>query len=334
MRVWIDLANSPHVAVFRPLVGAARERGWDVVLTARDHAQTLALARATWPDVLVVGGESPPGRVAKAASVAERARALYAFARRTRPQVALSHASYAQVVAARAARVPAVTMMDYEHQPANHLSFRLASRLLVPEVFPEEALRRFGAWTSRVVRYPGYKEELYLADAPPPLDPSELGVDASAVLAVFRPPPEGALYHRGANARFDEILRAGVERSAAIVLLPRTHAQRERYAALAGVVVPPPLDGLALLRAADVVVGAGGTMNRESALLGTPTYSVFAGRLAAVDAALMREGRLRDARTGGLPPFEKKPAATAEPLGARAGAIRERVLAAVEELAR
>src|SRR5581483_12369074 len=114
-----------------------------------------------WDDVVVIGGPSPPGIAAKGREVAARAAQLRAFARERRPDVALSHGSYAQLLAAAAARVPAVTMMDYEAQPANHLSFRLARRVVVPEAFPAAALRRFGARERRVRRYPGFKEELY-----------------------------------------------------------------------------------------------------------------------------------------------------------------------------
>jgi predicted glycosyltransferase len=307
VRVWIDLANSPHVPLFRPVVERLEASGDEVLLTVRDHAQTLALARSAWPDVVVVGGESPAGRAAKAATIAGRAAALARFALRSRPDVAVSHGSYAQAVAARLARVPLVTMMDYEFQPANHLSFRLAKRVVVPELFPKDALRRFGARNGRVVTYSGFKEQLYLAGFRP--DPSvrdQLGVDRGAVLAVMRPPPDGALYHRTVNDRFDEILDAALARpDVSVVLLPRGRAQGARYAALDGVTVPAaPVDGSSLVGVADLVVGAGGTMNREAALLGTPTYTVFAGRLAAVDATLIGLGKLHDLRApGSLPSF-------------------------------
>ena len=152
MRVWIDLANSPHVPLFVPVVRALEQRGDEVVLTARDHAQTVALAVEVWPEVVVIGGESPAGRVRKGVSILSRSTGLLRFARTSRPDVALSHGSYAQVVAARLARVPAVTMMDYEHQPANHLSFRLARRVVVPATFPEDSLRRFGASPKNTLR--------------------------------------------------------------------------------------------------------------------------------------------------------------------------------------
>lgn len=332
MRVWIDLANSPHVPLFEVVARRLREDGHDILLTARDHAQTLALAKSAWPTVTVIGGESPRGRLAKGATLAGRALALRRFAQRERPDVALSHGSYAQIVAARSARVPVVTMMDYEHQPANQLSFRLASRIVVPEVFPDVALRRNGARLGRVLRYEGFKEELYLGEfAPDEGVLNELHVDRGSVLAVLRPPPEGALYHRMANERFEQLAaQAGGNEKVHAVILPRSAAQAERYTA-AGFDIPerPVADGRSLLALADLVIGAGGTMNREAALLGTPTYTVFAGKLAAVDAELIRLGLLHDLRTAGRVEFAKKQSVSRTTSRARADAIYSVVVEAL-----
>jgi predicted glycosyltransferase len=334
MRVWVDLANSPHAPLFVPIVRALEERGDEVVLSARDHAQTVPLARAVWPEVEVVGGESPPGRMRKADSVLSRAEALRRFALRSLPDLALSHGSYAQVLAARLARVPAVTMMDYEHQPANHLSFRLARRVIVPRYFPHAGLRRFGAGPEKVVRYDGFKEELYLADVVD--DPAllvALGLDRDRVTAAMRPPPDGALYHRNPNPRFDEILEHVLAQGAQVVLLPRTAVQAERYRRTSVVVPDEPVDGRALLATVDLTVGAGGTMTRESALLGTPTYTVFAGELAAVDAELIRQGRIADLRAEGLPEIARRPTTTRRGDKASAGHILEVVVETVTSAA-
>jgi predicted glycosyltransferase len=335
MRVWIDLANSPHVPLFVPIVRPLREREYDVVLTVRDHAQTVPLAVEAWPDVIVVGGASPAGRARKAGSILSRAEDLRRFARRHRPDVALSHGSYAQIVAARLARVPAVTMMDYEHQPANHLSFRLARRVIVPQCFPEASLRRFGVSLRRVVRYEGFKEELYLANVA--ADPSilaSLGLDSDRVSVAMRPSPEGALYHRSDNPRFEAILQHVLTEDAQVVLLPRTAEQAARYRR-PGVVIPErPVDGRALLATVDLTIGAGGTMTRESALLGTPTYTLFAGELAAVDAELIRLGRIVDLRHGGLPRVERRPEPPDPPDPDRAQAIVNLVLRTVDGVVR
>jgi uncharacterized protein len=311
VRVWVDLGNSPHVALFGEVVDDLRQRGDDVFVTARDHAQTVALALKRWPDVVVVGGRSPTSVGAKAAAIGGRARDLARLLRNDRPEAALSHGSYAQALVAARLRIPLVTMMDYEHQPANHLSFRVARRVIVPKVFPTSALRRFGAREQKVLRYAGFKEQLYLARFRPNAEVlAELGLDREKVIVVMRPAPEGALYHRMANDFFDDLLDEVRGRSAIqTILLPRGAGDAARYAALDGVIVPRrPVDALSLLACADLTIGGGGTMTRESALLGTPTYTVFMGRPAAVDAELIRLGLLHDLRTGGRPAFAKRAA--------------------------
>jgi predicted glycosyltransferase len=338
MRVWIDFANSPHVPLFGPVIDRLQSDGDDVLLTARDHAQTVELALERWPDVSVIGGASPGGKVAKGLGILRRAEALRRFARRIRPDVALSHGSYAQVTAARAARVPAVTMMDYEHQPANHLSFRLAQRVIVPDVFPEEALRRFGARQDKVVRYQGFKEELYLcAFSPDRAVLDELALDPEQVVVVLRPPPEGALYHRMVNPRFDQMVSLALEQDdVQMVLLARSDAQRKRYSALSSRIRIPEraIDGRSLLAQADVTIGAGGTMSRESALLGTPTYTVFAGELAAVDAELMRRGLLQDLRdVESVALFQKKRTSERPPVNG-SEAILETVIGTLRDVAK
>jgi predicted glycosyltransferase len=337
MRVWVDLANSPHVGLMEPIVRRLSADGHEVVLTARNHAQTAELARARWQEITLIGGDSPKRRLEKGLSIVRRAERLRRFARRQRPDVAFSHGSYAQLIAARASGVPGVTMMDYEHQPANHVSFRVAQRVIVPSFFPNEALRRFGARSKKVVKYEGFKEELYLAGLRPnPQVLADLKLDEGLVIAVFRPPPDGALYHRMLNRRFGEVLDVALAReNVQVVLLPRTAEQRQRYARLSQVARIPDraIDGSSLLALADLVVGAGGTMNRESAILGTPTYTVFAGKLAAADAQLIKTGRLNDLReANSIPRFDKKSSMRGS-ADATGSAILGVVLAAIEETA-
>ena len=304
MRIWIDLANSPHVPFFRALAGEFGARGHAVEVTAREFAQTVELAEAAGLRPSVVGGHGGGRLSGKAGNLLGRAWALARWARGRGFELAVSHNSYSQVLAARALGLRAVTLMDYEHQPANHLAFRLASRVIVPSAFPEEALRRYGARAPKVGRYDGIKEDVYLADFEP--DPQfagllkeRLGVDAARdTLVVVRPPASEALYHRFENELFGELLarllaRPGVK----VILLARSAEQREslsaRFASENLVAPREALDGANLVAAADLVVSAGGTMNREAAALGVPAATVYAGRWAAVDEQLVREGRLK-----------------------------------------
>jgi len=291
------MANSPHPVLFRPVAEELRHRGHELIVTTRDHAQTRDLTLGAWPDAAVIGRESPASRIAKAGTIVDRVRALRKHVAAARADVAVSLNSYAQIVAARLAGVPAVTLMDYEYQPANHLAFRLATRIAVPEVFPSDRLRTFGARARRVTRLAGFKEELYL-DRRPGSPGVELAGDGVARV-LFRPPAEGSLYHRGANLAFDRLVTEAARRDdVQAIVLPRLVSHREHYGAMEGVTVPArTIDGLALLRASDVFVGAGGTMSREAALLGVRAYTAFSGRRPAVDEALIRDGRLHDLAT-------------------------------------
>ncbi|HEV2764273.1 MAG TPA: DUF354 domain-containing protein [Pyrinomonadaceae bacterium] len=306
MRLWIDLANSPHVPFFRALAGEFRRRGHELETTAREFAQTVELAERSGLRPVVVGGHGGRGLRGKAGNLLGRAWALRRWARGRRFDLAVSHNSYAQIVAARSLGLRAVTLMDYEHQPANHLAFRLASRVVVPRAFPEESLRRFGAGARKVRRYEGIKEDVYLADFEP--DPkfrdelAALGVAEGDVLVVVRPPASEALYHRFENELFDELLRRLAARDdVRVVLLARNDGQRAALAtrhASARIIWPRrALDGANLIAASDLVVSAGGTMNREAAALGVPAATVYAGRFAALDEQLVREGRLRRIQT-------------------------------------
>ena len=299
MIVWIDLSNSPHPLLFAPVAQRLEAIGDEVLVTARDNAQTAELARARWPRVDVIGGPSPASRLKKAGALARRVLALRRWARRRRPDLALSHNSYSQILAARLARTPVVTAMDFEHQPANHLAFRLAQAVLVPEQFPAEATRRQGARNAKLHRYPGLKEELYLGYFEPDPDVlSGLGLNRGdqEKLVVVRTPPSRAIYHRSDNPLFMEVLKViDAQPDVRAVVLARHPEQRRAIAELAlrNCLVPErALDSRSLVYAADLFIGAGGTMTREAALMGVPTMSVYAGDSPAVDRALESQGRL------------------------------------------
>src|SRR5205807_5227098 len=301
MRIWIDLANSPHVPFFRALIPEFVARTHQVEITARDFAQTVELATKAGMMTHVIGGHGGGRLTAKAGNLIGRAAALRKWARDRGFDLAVSHNSYAQISAAATLGIKTVTLMDYEHQPANHLAFRLVSRVIVPRAFPAVELRKYGASTRKVRRYDGMKEDVYLADFT--RDPgfaevlSELGVASEDVLIVARPPAREALYHRFENELFDELIfHLSSRPDVKIILLPRSDAQRAAYESrkFSNVIMPrEALDGANLIAAADFVASAGGTMNREAATLGVPAASVYAGKWAAIDEELVREGRLQ-----------------------------------------
>jgi uncharacterized protein len=291
MRIWVDLTNSPHVLVLRPVIDVLRARGAQVRVTARDFAQTVQLCERFGIEHEVIGRHRGSRVAAKAVGLGQRSAALVRWARRHGPfDLALGHGSNDVTVAARLLRIPSSTMFDYEWAKVQHtINCRLARAVVVPEAIPPERLERYGA-RGKLRPYAGLKEEYYLADFEPDAAVVDaLGLDRAQPLAVVRTPPAVSLYHRFENDVFAQVLER--LRGTQTVVLPRIAEQR---AQLDGFIVPErAIDAQSLIAYADVVVSAGGTMNREAVALGTPVWTTFEGRMGAVDERLIAEGRLR-----------------------------------------
>ncbi|HWT23636.1 MAG TPA: DUF354 domain-containing protein [Solirubrobacteraceae bacterium] len=298
MRLWFDMTAPAHPLVFRPVIERLRAAGHDVEVTARDYAQTLELLERLGIPHVAIGRHGGKARAGKLAALATRSRRMIGFGRRGF-DLAVAHGSNDLALAAAALRIPAVNAFDYEWATQQHsVGCRLARRVLTPEAIPPERLRRYGVDDAKLVQYPGLKEEYYLADfEPDPAAARELGVDPERVVVVVRPPPDVSLYHRKANRLFPQVLDVlGHRDDVHAVVIPRTATQRSMLTALGfpSLIVPArAVDAQSLIAGADLVVSAGGTMNREAVALGTPVYTTYGGHLGGVDEWLMREGRLR-----------------------------------------
>lgn len=298
MKIWVDLTNSPHVLTLRPVIEVLRMQGHEVEITARDFAQTLALLdRYEMPHTAI--GHHRGGRAAgKAIGLVSRSAALWNWSRGRGFDLAIGHGSNDVSVAAKLRSIPAVTMFDYEWAKVQHgVNCRLCARTIVPDVIPEERLYEYGA-KGKIYGYPGLKEEYYLSDFEPDesvLD--DLGLDRAKKLVLLRTPPDVSLYHRLENDLFPKLIDLlALDPDVQVVALPRTPEQREELVKLAhaNIVIPDgAIDGPSLVALVDAVIGAGGTMNREAVALGTPVWTTFAGRIGAVDEALLADGRLK-----------------------------------------
>ncbi len=299
MKVWVDMTASAHVLVFRPLIALLRSQGHEVEITARDYAQTLQLLKLHGLEAEVIGTHGGRSRLAKARSMSSRLRALRGFASDRSFDVALAHGSHELTMTARRLGIPSSTTFDYEFAWLQHqLGCRAATRVVVPESIPPERLARYHTAPPKLVQYPGLKEEYYLADFE--ADPRVLEawpLDPERTLVVVRTPPDVSLYHRRSNPLFPQVLtHLGSHEGVHAIVLPRTTDQRDyvRSLALPSVIVPEAaVDAQSLIALADLVVSAGGTMNREAAALGVPVFTTYGGQLGGVDEALIREGRLQ-----------------------------------------
>jgi predicted glycosyltransferase len=295
----MDFSASAHPIVLRPIAQRLQARGHEVEMTARDYAQTLAIARMQGLEPTQIGKHGGAGRLSKGWSLVSRTREMKRYGRDRDFDLAIGHGSNDLALAARSLKIPAVNTFDYEWATLQHnIGCRCARRVLVPESIPPERLRRYGVRGSKLAQYPGLKEEYYLWDFQP--DPNvlrDLGVDPSRIVVIVRPPPDVSLYHRKSNQLFPQVLaHIGSDERVHAVVLPRTEEQRAyvRTLGLPSLIVPDgAVDGQSAVAQADLVVSAGGSMNREAVALGTPVYTTYGGRLGGVDEALIREGRLR-----------------------------------------
>ncbi len=312
MRIWVDCTAAAHPLVLRPIIERLEAGGHQVEATAREYGQTEGILERLGIPYTSVGRHGGASVVGKGAALAGRSARLWRWARRHGFDGALAHGSVDIAVVSRALRIPLVQMNDYEHAGLQRrISFRAARLVIAPDAIPVEAMERAGARRDRLFRYPGLKEDYYLADFRP--DPAvlaelrltDLGIAAERktddrLLAVVRPPPETSEYH-AENPLYDRVLdRLEGESAAVSVVIPRTAAQAERLRVRFGsggdgrLIVPDrAVDAQSLIAYADVVVSAGGTMNREAVALGTPVYTIFTGRMGAVDERLIAEEKLR-----------------------------------------
>jgi uncharacterized protein len=299
MKVWVDFTASAHPLVFRPLVERLRAQGHEVEITAREYAQTLQLIESHGMTATVIGHHGGRSAAGKATQMRTRLRALRRWARGRGFDLALAHGSHELTMTARRLGIPSATTFDYEWAWLQHqLGCRAATRVVVPASIPPERLTSYGAVPPKLRQYPGLKEEYYLSDFEP--DESVLrdwSIDPARVLVVLRPPPDVSLYHRHSNPLFPMTLEhLGRSSDVHAFVIPRTEEQRDfvKSLELPSVIVPErAVDAQSLIALADLVVSAGGTMNREAAALGVPVYTTYGGRLGGVDEQLIRDGRLR-----------------------------------------
>ncbi|MCB8969469.1 MAG: DUF354 domain-containing protein [Thermoleophilales bacterium] len=309
MKVWVDCTAAAHPLVLRPMIENLRARGNEVAITARRYGQTEGVLDRLGLEHETFGTHAGASTFAKGRALAGRSAQLARWARPQRFDLAIAHGSVDVAVVGSLLRIPQAQMQDYEYAGLQRkLAWRAAKRVIVPEAIPVERLREAGANEAKLFRYPGLKEDYYLADFEPDAAIlAELGLDDRGVkpgrsgdervLVVVRPPPETSAYHAD-NPLYEGLLdRLAADERVLTVLIPRTEQQgaTARARGDGGLIVPErAVDAQSLIAYADLVVSAGGTMNREAVALGVPVWTIFSGRMGAVDEELIASGRLRE----------------------------------------
>ena len=297
-KIWIDLDNSPHVPFFRPIMEELEKKGYEVLITARDAYQVRELLAFYGVSGKMVGKHHGRIKILKALGTCWRALALSAVVRKEKPDISVSHGSRGCLLASALLGIPHVMLTDYEF--VAKIPTIKPAWIMVPSVIPDDNLSLHGA---RVLKYPGIKEDVYLSSfRPDPTLRQRLGISQDELLVMVRPPATEAHYHNPeAEGLLTEALNGFLRNpEARIILLPRNKRQEAELRsawteALASgkLLIPDHVeDGMNLIWNSDLVISGGGTMNREAAAMGVPVYSIFRGKIGAVDRYLAQEGRL------------------------------------------
>jgi len=349
MKVWIDIENPPQVQYLLPFRAAFDAAGVQTVVTTRDYGSTVEMLSDAGVSAPAFGARVGPSKLRKATAAGGRARELSRFFARTGKPDAVLAASRASAIAARAMRIPSFLIGDYEH--VNMSIFLLTgSTILHPDVITGETLRRRGLRREQLVAFKGLKEDLTFADVDVEAIPAhDLGPLAEgAVRVLFRPPSETSHYYKAASSDFARTTLTRLAASdAALVFSPRDPNQVRLLDGLSWrhepLVLERPVPFVSLLKSVDMVVCSGGTMLREAAYLGIPSYGIFQGKIGAVDRWLQSIGRARLltdesqlasielARRGPLERLDRNPSLREELVSlicARGAAERARALAA------
>ncbi len=300
-KIWIDLDNSPHVPFFAPIIRELGANGFTMMITARDCFQVCGLATLYQLPFQRIGVHYGKNKLMKAVGLVIRSAQLAPAVLRGKPDLALSHGSRSQLLLTAFLKIPSILIMDYE------FSQKIAAPewLIMPEVIPSPL---FHFDPRRIIRYPGIKEDVYVPEfKPDPSIRSRLGLNPGDVIATVRPPATEAHYHNPeSEVLFSEVIRFLGERDGVtMVVLPRNTRQDTEirsawpdYIRSRKILIPDEVvNGLNLIWHSDLVISGGGTINREAAALGVPVYSIFRGKLGAIDDYLSRAGRLRLVRS-------------------------------------
>lgn len=296
--IWIDLDNSPHVLFFKPILDELHDRGCEVILTARDAYQVCELADKYGLSYRKIGQHYGKNKIMKVFGTLIRSLQMAKVIMKEKPGIAVSHGSRSQQVLAAVLGIKSVMIFDYEHSKAFQIFH--PTWIMFPEVIPDESIK---FTRSKVCKYPGIKEDVYIPSfKPDPTILGALGIDDDEIVVTFRPPATEAHYH---NPESEVLFNASIEHLAdsprtRIVLLPRNHHQKvqveHRWKNLIStkkLIIPDHVvDGPNLIWHSDFVISGGGTMNREAAALGVPVFTIFRGKMGAVDRYLARIGRL------------------------------------------
>ena len=293
MRIWLDITNSPHVLFFAPIVKELEKKNHNIIITSREHSQTTELLKLHSMKSTVVGTHAGASLIRKALYVPVRIVSLIKGLRNEKIDACVVHQSFYGIIAAVFLGVKK-RIYIFDNEKAffqNILAIPFATEVLCPEAVTQDRM-----FLKKLKKYSGIKEAVYLHDFKPDKKIiQKLGLSAKKKIIVMRPEPYSAAYYSEGKNVLYPLVKEIIEKKKTwqVVVIPRDKKQRSAFKKAFSkkiVVAEKAIDALYLMAFADAVVGAGGTMNREAAVLGVPVISMYKGNLLASDKWLIEKG--------------------------------------------
>jgi len=288
------------VPFFIPIINELEQKGHTVFVSSRDCFQVCSLADYFGLNHTKIGRHYGSNKLLKVLGTIWRSFQLAPVILKERPDFSISHGSRSLIILSSLLRIPTILMFDYEHSKS--LPFLKPVLGVAPEAIDDP---RIGKNFKLGLRsYNGLKEDIYASSFNP--DPSfleNLKINKDDIVVTIRPPATEAHYHNPESERlfFEVVEYLGSFPDLRMVILPRNLVTQKnliyknwpRWCEERKIIVPNwTLNGLDLIWHSDLVVSGGGTMNREAAALNVPVFSIFRGKIGAVDRYLVKSGRL------------------------------------------
>jgi predicted glycosyltransferase len=286
MKIWIDMTNSPHVMFFEPIIRSLEEKH-DVITTARDYQQTLALLKEKGIPYTLLGKHHGKSITAKIKGLYSEVAVRMKFIKDKNPDLTITHQSYYATLAARLSGKKSLYIFDGDGAILQMLGIFFGSKALAPEKLPAKIKG------VKIAKYPGLKEEVYISGfIPDESYLSKLGLDPDKSTILIRPEAGSASYIKKENVLGPLLDSLDRQEKYQVILLPRTSEQMEYYKkAYPNFLIPDGiLSGPDLAASVDLVISGGGTMNREAVVFGTPVISAFQNPPLTIDKWLIEEG--------------------------------------------
>ena len=289
MKIWIDFINTPQVSFFLPFIKEFEREGHEVFLTCRDSGNTVSLLQSNNLDFHLVGDVVKRSTIDKILYFPRRILALWRVVKKNKPDFALGQSSFYMPVVAKMLGVPSLYTNDNEHAKGNILGFLFSDSVVLPLALESKKFTHRWPLKGKIDFYPGVKEAIYLSQNTTLTDVQPSTADS---VIYFRPEPDTAQYYDGPKHFFDQVLK-DLAKLYHVVILPRSNEQIIHYQSLTseGIEVrSSPLSFDKIVSNCLLFIGAGGSMNRELAVLGVPVVSVYQAHLLAVDQYLIDAG--------------------------------------------